>query len=337
MSRPKRHHYVPRAYLARFGQAGKVAVRRRGSAGLIVTNPVNVALETGFYETTDSAGNTSVAIEEWLSDEVDGRGASTIDQILVTNELPQIGDEIRRFLATYIAIQLTRTADRREEAMFPAAVHTWLGDRTLTKDLMAEFLTAKHLGFKPETSEVEGAFAFAGYLIGQDQVPTKTDAIQLSFRLMDKVAGILLRMHWRLEIARKPRFITSDSPVVLWSPPSAKDLYQGYGLNSCEEVRFVLGPGHQIVLTRHPGPNRVAVEPDRVRACNSDLAAACHKFIVGHPNRTRNLTQVYLADRKPTLRFNLGPGHRGRLDGSVEDLGAVMHVWVPRRATERRR
>ncbi|MEV6283471.1 DUF4238 domain-containing protein [Kribbella sp. NPDC051770] len=333
MSTSKRHHYVPRAYLERFGQDGKVAVRRRAATGLIVTNPINVALETGFYETIDESGAKSVEVEDWLSEEIDGNGAKAIEAVIVSDQLPAVGDGARDFLATYVAIQLTRTVDRREEAMFPATVERWLAGRTLTADLMAEFLESEHLGFKPKPAEVDGAFAFTSVQLDNGEVPTKTDAISLSLRLVHKLAGLLLRMSWRLEVARKPRFITSDSPVILWSPPSSKDRYQGYGLNDCDEVRFPLDPGHQIVLTRTPGPDTVLVEPARVRASNADVAASCHKFVVGHPTRSKPLTDVHLAPRKPTLRFNLGPGFQRLPDGSVERMEDVIHVWVPRRAS----
>lgn len=48
MSNPKRHHFVPRVYLDRFALDGLVHVRRR-DGGAFNANPVNVAVECGFY------------------------------------------------------------------------------------------------------------------------------------------------------------------------------------------------------------------------------------------------------------------------------------------------
>jgi len=49
VSRPKRHHYVPRNYLERFADGSRILVRRRDGASF-PTNCINVAVESGFYD-----------------------------------------------------------------------------------------------------------------------------------------------------------------------------------------------------------------------------------------------------------------------------------------------
>jgi hypothetical protein len=56
MTRAKRHHYVPAAYLARFGEGGSVLVRRRSRPTIYATYVKNIAVEGGFYEITGDEG-----------------------------------------------------------------------------------------------------------------------------------------------------------------------------------------------------------------------------------------------------------------------------------------
>lgn len=38
------------------------------------------------------------------------------------------------------------------------------------------------------------------------------------------------RLDWRLETCRKPIFLASDAPLVLWRPETPEDAYRGFGL-----------------------------------------------------------------------------------------------------------
>jgi hypothetical protein len=71
MAGPKRQHFVPRAFLQRFGCEGKVAMRRRGQGRLIITSAWNEAVESGFYTTDGVDGGKSTELEAALAD-VDG-------------------------------------------------------------------------------------------------------------------------------------------------------------------------------------------------------------------------------------------------------------------------
>jgi hypothetical protein len=162
-------------------------------------------------------------------------------------------------------------------------------------------------------------------------VLTKEFAIKVMLRSVDQLVPILLDRHWTLEVARKPRLLTSDHPLVIWRKPSPRDQYEGVGIANAEEIRFPLDPGKQLVLIPTEGPPVRSIEPNRVMACNADLASACHRFIVGHPNRPMPLQEVPLAPRRPVLRFNTGPLYEKQPDGSTIYRGEMLHAWVPRR------
>lgn len=63
---PKRHHHVPRRYLERFAVDGKVLVRRRDGK-TFETNPVNVAVESGFYDVSGRTGGKPADVEGILA------------------------------------------------------------------------------------------------------------------------------------------------------------------------------------------------------------------------------------------------------------------------------
>ncbi|WP_418190849.1 hypothetical protein [Amycolatopsis albispora] len=72
---------------------------------------------------------------------------------------------------------------------------------------------------------------------------------------------MLLDKRWSLEIARKPRLITSDTPMIVRHQESYMDRFRGRGIVDAEEIRFPLGPGHQIVLTSKSRPATERIEP----------------------------------------------------------------------------
>ncbi|MFI5593016.1 DUF4238 domain-containing protein [Amycolatopsis sp. NPDC051758] len=328
MSGPKRHHFVPRAFLQRFGCDGRVSVRRRGRGRLITARALNVAVESSFYTTQTPEGGKSTEIEALLA-EVDGPADKAIAEVIEKDELPAAGTAGREVLATYMAVQVGRTPEAREQVAFPENFLKYADGRRVDAKLMAEYLREVHLGFEPSDGEVAGAIKMveAAEVMG---TLSHNDTVTVPLSVAEKYAGVLMRKHWSLEVARKPRFLTSDAPLVAWHKPTPADRYRGRGFGNAAEVRFPISSGHQLVLTDQPRPLVIRVEPARVRQCNADVAAGCHNFIVGHPNHPRQLHEVSLAEKRPTLRFSTFPGYRVDADGTEKDLGEVPLLWVQR-------
>jgi hypothetical protein len=330
LSRPKRHHFVPRAYLARFGHNGRVLVRWRDKTGTIPMGVHNVAVECGFYEIEGPTGARSVAVEEALAG-LEGDAAAAIQLIDMTKVPPDVGTPERTTLAAFMALQLNRTPEQRGRVLFAKDLAAYAGARELDKMVVAEYLERVHLGFRPRDPEVSAALDLAQVVLRDPAVLTNEFAIRLMLESVDQLVPILLDRHWTLEIARKPRLLTSDHPLVIWRTPSPRDRYEGVGIANAEQVRFPLDPGKQLVLTVTQGPPVRPIEPDHVRTCNADIASTCHRFLVGHPNRPRPIQDVPLAPKRPVLRFNTGPLYEKQPDGSVVYRGEVLHTWVPRR------
>ncbi|MEV6524538.1 DUF4238 domain-containing protein [Longispora sp. NPDC051575] len=328
MTRAKRHHYVPASYLARFGENGSVLVRRRGKSTMYPTNVKNVAVEGGFYEITGDDGQPSDSVERALAG-LESKALTALTGVEQSQRLPSPGSSDREALATFLAVQFTRTPLNRERIMFPVRVARYAGDREIDATLMAEYLEREHLGFRPQDSEVRGALDLTQYMLGEREFFTKDNAIRLAFSAVEPLERVILGMHWSLEVARKPRLVTSDAPLVLWRPPTSRAQFEGLGLNNAEEVRFPINPAMQLLLTHQVREPVTRIEPDRVRACNADLASACYQVVVGHPQRERQLRLLELRARRPVVRFNTGPGYRTMPDGTSEYMGEILHSWVP--------
>lgn len=328
---PKRHHYVPRMYLERFALRSQVFVRRRDGKSF-TSNCINVAVESGFYDvgvSNDSEAPSKV-VEEALAD-VEGAVGAAFEEIDSTGIPPPVHSENRAVLATYLALQVTRTPEQRERVLFPARLAEYLGERQLTREAVTEYLREVHLGFAPSQPEIGAAFDLAKVALRDREVLTPEFAMSEMLGSVAELAPILQGRSWAVENDRKRRFITSDAPLVIWRPPTTRDEYEGVGVVNAEELRFPLDPEKQLVLTRKPRTPSRRVTPGRTAACNTDSAAGCHRFIVGHVAEAGRINALTLAPHRPVLRFDTGPLYERSPDGQEVYTGEVIHTWVPRR------
>jgi hypothetical protein len=329
VSTPRRHHFVQRAYLERFAEEGLLYVRRRDST-TFRSSPVNVAVETGFYDISDVSGNRST-VEEILAT-IEGPAMAAMSRIDVTGRPPAPGTSDRAELTRYFGLQATRTPETRERIFFARRVAEYAGNREVTRELVAEYLEKVHLDFRPSENEASAAFDFVKENLKAPETQTREFAIGMMLESMGKMAPILHDMWWTLESDRKARLITSDTPLIVWRQPSPRDEFEGVGITNAEEIRFPLDPSKQLVLSRRERTGTARIESTRVRECNADVASACHRFVVAHPRNSDQADSVELTSRRPVIRFNSGPLYSAegdRLDGDV------LHTWVPRRQSRR--
>lgn len=333
MRNPKRHHFVPKMYLDRFTRDDVVVVRRRDAGGRTYgSGTVNVAVESGFYDLPTAAGGVSKEVEDWLGG-IEGDAADAFRSIDAAMEAPPLGADEREVLAFYLGLQLSRTPEQRERLSVPTACAAFLDGRTLTLELMAEFLKVQHLGFAPSERETQAAFDLVGSLLPDIDQFTQDKVLTLMVTTAQQAAPILGSMCWTIEHDRKARFITSDTPLVLWRTPSPRDRFEGFGLQNCEEIRFPLDPTKQLVLTHKVGrPPSARVSPKRAADCNQDLALACHHIIIGSPSEKVRMIALDLPPKRPVQRFDSGPELRQDDQGRWVETGQeILHMWVPRR------
>jgi len=329
MSEPRRHHFVPRAYLMRFAGGDQVLVRQRDSR-MFLANPTKVAVECGFYNVTDATGKKSSQVEGVLA-EVDGNATTSMQWIDRVGRPPEEGTNERHALAVFLALQNTRTPEHRERVLFSGRVMDYADGREVTRELVAEFLERVHLGFAASDNEVRSAFDFVSVALREPRTETPEFAIHLMLQSVGYSAPLLASMNWTLEVDRKEQLITSDLPIVIWRTPSPRDKYEGVGLATADEVRFPLDPGKQLVLSKRARTPTARITPQRARACNWDAANGCHRFLVGRPNQRSLLLAPPLAARGPRLRFHTGPMYVQQPDGTTKRQGELLHIWTPRR------
>ena len=328
----KRHHQVPQFYLERFASDGKLIVRWRDGK-TYDTSPVNVAVESGFYDLPDGMGGTSKEIETGLAD-IEGMTEAVLRKVDRVGSPPGPADRDSATLALFVGLQMARTTQHRERVLFPRRVVDWANGRQITRELVAEYLESEHLGFEPDPGEVDGALTVVSVAL-RDEPNTLTDefAVEMMLRSGIEISRRLLRLNWSIECDRRREFITSDTPVVVWRKPTPRDEYEGLGIENADEIRFPLDPGKQLVFSRRERRPRLDVAVHRVRRSNTDLAGACHRFLVGTPDNRAQMNRQHLERLRPVIRFNVRPLVEEGPDGQMRPRGGdVVHMWTPRRA-----
>lgn len=114
MTIAKIQHYVPQFLLRNFGNGKKnqVWVYDKSSNRSFPSNTKNIASENQFYD-FDYQGQP-LTIESWLS-ELEGHAKSVINTILEADSLSTLTAEQKQVLASFLAVQLTRTKAFREQ------------------------------------------------------------------------------------------------------------------------------------------------------------------------------------------------------------------------------
>lgn len=309
-----------------------VRVKRRHPRKTHLANVKNVAAQTGLYTITGDDGRPSTVIEQELS-ALEGRVLATLRRMDAAGTPPDVGTDVRELLCLYLAVQKARTPGNRTSALFGRDVTAYANGREIDLALMAEYLTRKHLGHPPKASETQGAWDFyhGARVMNGGSDTTHEEAVAVTLGAVQVCLPQYRARHWRLETSRKPTFLTSDAPLVLWRPETPSDAYRGFGLEDAHEIRFPVSPTAQLVLTPGQGTSTQEVKLSRVASCNQDLADSCEQVVVGHPNRPTALDRVQLSKRGPTLRFNTAPGIREYPDGTQEPMGEILHMYTTRR------
>jgi hypothetical protein len=329
-STPKRHHYVPACYLKAWADsAEQIAVFRRGMNRPFVTGIINVACESGLY----GQGGIASAREKMF-------GSLEEDWPRLRDKLITSGDlrgEDRSPLSLFAAFQLARTRQHIAQSEFSASVAAFSSERPVSRDVVRRFLVEKHLGFRPSDAEVGAAWTIVTYVLDSGDPPSRDEVLGMALEAAVKeLAPRLSNMKWTVETCRKRILFTSDRPVMYWRPESYRDAFEGIGLENADEVRFPLDPCSLLVCRRRGDESTpTKVEPKRFIEVNKDIAAQCFEFVVAGPSRVDRLRDLQMADRLPSVRFNMAPGVRRTPDGRDEPMGDVLHMWVPVRETRR--
>ena len=322
----KRPHFVPACYLRSWADADdKVAVRRRDGTKAFTPNVINVAVDAGIYGRGNAAQTQEKVFGQLEEMWPDLRAALIAHGGAVTAD-------VRSTVSLFMAVQQGRTRDQIARAEFLNSFAQFSSRRPVTREDMRAFLAERYLRFEPSAREVEGAWTIAFVALNNGEPPGKDEVMRILLGIASKeIAPRLCKFHWTVEHCRRPILFTSDRPVMCWRPRSAKDEYEGIGVDTADEIRMPLTPQDLLVIRRQVGLNGgiEQVQPRRFERVNAAVASQCKDFIVTTPHRAQSMELFPMAAYRSSLRFDIAPGTRVLPDGREEPMGDIVHMWVP--------
>lgn len=323
MSRAKRHHQVPRFYLAIFADPkGRVRVVDR-SVGKAFNVPLtNVAVEANLYTTRDEDGAPSDVAERALAS-FEGVVAERLPLLLEPR--PSISERDRWVIAQFVALQHIRTARFRD----------FLADAF---DLRNRFATEANVaGDSPEMVErfIRKRYPEASEEL-QHQVrevaadPSRAfrlsndDWLAQSFPLVPDVAELLIARHWWLVDADERAFLTCDDPVALVADPRIPGM--GVGFRTAALVMLPLSPYRTLVME---GKNTGALSISSatrglIKEINRRVASGATRQIYHHP-RSNPLEGIQLESGGVIAHVNGVPVGRGE-----RSYDKIRDQFIPR-------
>lgn len=322
-SEPKCHHYLPQTYVAAWrGAADAVTVRRRDSSRTFDTGTAVVGVERHLY----------------------GKGAAAVWREknfgLLESQWPALRTELvttghahgqnKTKIATFMALQVARTREHLLRTTVSAELAAFTDERPISQAKVKDFFRV-HLRQEAGDAEVEAAWSLVNYELSLG-IPSIDEAFSISMDVAIRhMAPLFENLHWRVEQTRDPVLWTSDRPVMPWRPPSERDAFEGVGYQDADEIRMPLSPTAVLIAQRRYATGLRQVTSSRFHDYNGDIARQCYEFVVCTPGRKSRLEKLELADRRPAVRFHVGPGFEVGPDGTETRTNDVLHSWVPLR------
>jgi hypothetical protein len=175
----KVQHYVPQFLLRNFGNGKKdqVWVYDKFSNRSFPANTKNVASESRFYDFEHQG--QSLTLEKWLSG-LEGQAKSVISFVLEADSLSTLADDQEKILASFLAVQLTRTRAFREQwNAFPRMLREHFekaGDQVAPGSQAEELLREiTENDSKEQTARIifDAPATYAAYFFGQGLGPRR--------------------------------------------------------------------------------------------------------------------------------------------------------------------
>jgi Protein of unknown function (DUF4238) len=276
---------VPRFLLAGFADAtGQLMAERRDRTRRRLVAVDAAVGEIGGYEL--AAGRTDAGALGRLLAEAEARAAEALQRMTAGAFPPREHD--RASLALVLAVQLLLGRYHRAEAGRAA---TLVGQ--LIVSTIEEAEAAGEESEEGEAADPGSQSAAVADAAGTEAAPAggTPDVILRgrpprgrSLASLPVLARQLVSRTW--QVVRFPSLVllTSDTPVVLWTPSAAAKLYQ-VGLGSAHEVRIPLDPRHALIVARHAPAGEIVRDlgERQARALNRTVAEGAAEWMYYHP------------------------------------------------------
>jgi hypothetical protein len=287
MGKPKRHHYLPKFFLAGFttdgGRDSIFTVFDRDEGEFRPQTPKNIAVRGYYYAVEDEAtGKKSTHVEEFLS-EIEGEAEPVIRKLEAGQTLTGADKE---HLALFCALLHTRVPqfDRAVQEMIDGGIKEV--NRRLYNTL--DDITSHCEEWQEKTgqqSEMSPEEAFTMIQEGDYTVAEpRQNIIKLMLDLSSQLAELFLNMDWAIGHAPpKMSLLVTDAPLLLIPPTTWRPGDRPFGLATPGAHKMVPLSRRIAVFIGDVGSGFVHLQltKGQVRENNLALAARCERFIIG--------------------------------------------------------
>ncbi len=288
--RPKRHHYVPEWYQARFAREveGKSLIyvydKDAPTEGPRLQQPKNTGVEGLLYAFKDDAGQ-EISLEEDFA-ELENIVQPVIEQWIRPKHKPS--DEEIGFMALFVGHMLGRSPRMIEmDAQFGDALSVAMM-RDLAKrpeEQVKAFHELKAQGKLPGIDSPEELQDFLAAF--EENFTIKFDrkyAMGQSIKIGHELVELLIDMNWCLLCAPSDAFfITSDCPVnMVFFSSDGKAGFGGGLSHPTAQVTFPLSPEVSILIDHRTNQRRRRVKEKVVADLNRRQAAKAERFVYSH-------------------------------------------------------
>jgi uncharacterized protein DUF4238 len=307
MAKPKRHHYLPEAYLTGFTRGGTAespfCVFDRDRQEFRPQTPKNTAVQ-GYYYTVET---------------IDGEQSSRAEEVL-----SQVEGIVMPILRRIDAREPMTHADKLELSMFVALLHTRVpqfehtiremtngmykavNERLLGSVDQAEYWIRRHEEKTGESVPLAAQELHDFVAAGEyDVIPHQNTIVRHMLDSACKFSLLLAEMTWLVAFAPEDSsFITSDAPFVMWPPEGWTGPY-GFGTPgvvtmvplSQRACLCISGRGTLIGYNNIP--------KFQVRQINIAVAQRCERFLIARDETLlRNIvakSRTAQFERKPIV------------------------------------
>lgn len=211
MDKPKRHHIVPKSYLANFtNENGQLHVTPKArDSGPFVAAPANVAVRRHYHSTRDEKGVIDVKVENALGS-IESIAKPIIDKII---QLKDITSQEKIDLAVHIGIMYTRNPNFRDSAenFMCETAELFKRHQFANSSEMASLIEDAPQSIIEAAGGKENIRQWACENLKVTVLP---EASLHCVRYGLAIADLLSKMHWRFWVNthRVIRFLTSDNP-----------------------------------------------------------------------------------------------------------------------------
>jgi Protein of unknown function (DUF4238) len=280
---PRRHHHVPRFYLAQFSddgtKTGQLAAFDLELHRHFPTNVEDAAVEKDFYKSKFRDGRDPMSIEVALARLEDDLAVTFLRVIQQRAVEPQDLSDI----LNYVTLQIVRGPKQRQMSVDAVQLITLqMMDKTVSSPVAWKDTVNRLRDDGDEVPPIP--YAAAKRFVEQRRFKTNVDIpnthhIETLAKMSDPILKLLARRTWRIaQTAEGCELITSDTPVGIVGFTGTGRVSIGFGTPNTMVV-VPLTPHLLLYGCFGNVPIETPIPRDKVALINTTLLCASHRFL----------------------------------------------------------